>query len=212
MEMEYEICYLIGETKETNLEEIRKNVEKIIIKNKGALIDGEFVKKRRLAYKIKKEARGTFVAKRFTLPSKNERDEKYPEKDFISEMTKDFNFNQDILRFIFVKADELPSLEELKEQVKEASEERRGNQRNEKEFRKETQVRKKIVTPAKKKMKKKASVEIKVKKEKIEKKIKVEKKIKKELPIKNGAKKKKELKNDISEDNIDEKLDEILNI
>ena len=74
--MEYEICYLIGESKEAGLEKIRKDVEEIVTKYKGALLEGEFVKKRRLSYEIKGEARGTFVAKRFTLPSKDEKEEK----------------------------------------------------------------------------------------------------------------------------------------
>jgi|GEM_PF-1096408 ribosomal protein S6 len=111
--MEYEICYLIGESKEANLDKIRKDVEEVISKHQGVLIDGEFVKKRRLSYEIKKEARGTYVAKRFSLPSKDEIDEKYPEKDFIGEITSDLNFSQDVLRFMIVKAEEIPDLKDL---------------------------------------------------------------------------------------------------
>ncbi|KKP68156.1 MAG: hypothetical protein UR65_C0062G0012 [Candidatus Moranbacteria bacterium GW2011_GWE2_35_164] len=60
--MEYEICYLIGESKEANLDKIRPIVEGIITKHKGTFLEGEFVRKRRLSYEIKREARGTYVA------------------------------------------------------------------------------------------------------------------------------------------------------
>jgi ribosomal protein S6 len=209
--MEYEICYLIGEAKEANLEKIRKDVEKVITTHKGSLLEGEFVRKRRMAYEIKKEARGTYVAKRFTLPGKDERDEKYPGEDFIGEITKDLNFNQDLLRFIIVKADELPSLEELEELVKEAAEAKKDGRRD---FNKETSHRKeRTATPVKKapvvKEEKDASSKAEVKEVKKETPTKEEKK---ETPKEKPKKKKEESKDDISEDNIDEKLDEILDI
>lgn len=216
--MEYEICYLIGEAKEADLEKIRKGVEEIITKYKGTLLEGEFVKKRRLAYEIEKEARGTYVAKRFTLPGKDERDEKYPGEDFISDMTKDLNFNQDILRFIIVKSDELLSFEELEAVDQETKREKEG-------FKKDAPARQeRIVTPkkeapAKKEEPKKeieeAKEEAPAKKEKVEEKTE---EVKEDAPVKEEEKEedkkenKKDKKNDISEDNIDEKLDEILNI
>jgi len=113
--MEYEICFLVGEAKESDLDKIKSEVEKVVKKHQGVFTKDEWEKKRRLAYEIKKEARGTYVAKRFTLPNKDERDEKFPGVDFIGDITNDLNFNQNILRFIIVKADELLSLDELKE-------------------------------------------------------------------------------------------------
>jgi len=241
--MEYEICYLIGEAKEADLEKIRKDVEGIVTKNKGTLLDGEFVKKRRLAYEIKREARGTYVAKRFTLPEKDERDEKYLGEDFINEMTKELNFNKDLLRFIIVKADELTSFEELEESEKVASEERRGGREGgkrevKKPIRNATLIvaggessarEEKVAAPAP--VKEKVKEETVIKEDSSDTEVgKVEEK-KEEVPkteVKEKEEKEEEKKeekkparnavptvadgDDISEDNIDEKLDEILNI
>ncbi|MDX9855330.1 MAG: 30S ribosomal protein S6 [Parcubacteria group bacterium] len=200
--MEYEVCYLIGETKEANLEKIRKEVEEVIEKNKGKLLEGEFVKKRRLAYEIKNESRGTYVAKRFVLPSRDERDEKYKGENLVGKITKEVGFNQDILRFIIVKADEIPSLKELEKSEKGAREENRDLKKElaAKKFAKE----KKSLTEDKEKVFSKDKKESGTK-EKVE-------KVVSESPKIEEKKGKKEEKSDISEDNIDEKLDEILNI
>ncbi|MDH4330935.1 MAG: 30S ribosomal protein S6, partial [Candidatus Moranbacteria bacterium] len=115
--MEYEICYLIGESKETELDSIKKGVEEIITHEGGVLLDSEFLEKRKMAYEIKKEIRGTYIAKRFTVVDKDEREEdQYPEKDIISEITTKMNLNNDVLRFIVIKADDLPELNASKEQ------------------------------------------------------------------------------------------------
>ncbi len=223
--MEYEIFYLIGESKEANLDKIRENVEAIIKKNQGKIDEDEFVKKRRLAYEIKKEARGTYVAKRFSLPDKDERDEKFSGIDFIGEITKELNFNQEVLRFVIVKTDDVPNLSELKK--KEAEMKKEIDTSNEKRnFNNRESINRKFV---KKNETKKSSsgtkVEEKKEEDKSEKKetvvmkkktvktknesLKKEKKI-----VKKNTKKKMEKKDvdKISEKNIDDKLDEILNI
>lgn len=213
--MEYEICYLIGESKESDLDKIRKDVENVITKHNGSLIEGEFVKKRRLSYEIGKESRGTYIAKRFRLPSKDEIEEKYSGKDFIGEMTKDLNFNQDILRFIVVKADELLNFEELKE-FDEKTERVKQNYKTEAlAGKKETAAPSKNEESGKKSADSfdKPSSQKGSKTEVADKKKNVEKK--KEKPEEKEDKKLSADENkegDISEENIDEKLDEILNI
>lgn len=240
--MEYEICYLIGESKEADLDKIRPNIEAIIKKHKGTLLEGEFVKKRRLAYEIKREARGTFVAKRFTVPSKDEREEKFPDYDIMGEINKELRFNQEIIRYMIVKTDDLISFEELriaqeKAQGQAAS---RDFKREDgpRKFEKKPMARKEVFRKPKEEVKEVAKEEIKkevpapksaseepVKKEEIEevvqevvkketkKKIKEVKKAKEDKIEKKESKKKVAKKEEgILGDDIDEKLDEILNI
>lgn len=211
--MEYEICYLIGESKEADLDKIRKDVEKVIEKHKGLLIEGEFVKKRRLAYEIKNEARGTYVAKRFNLPTKDEREEKYPEKDFVVEMTKDLNFNQDVLRFIIVKADELVSFEELENLEEDNKREKEGFKKSNRVVKEVSKKEEKIISPKEEDITPKEEKVEEALKEEIPAEEKIKEKAEEEIKEEKSDKKEgKEDKNDISEDNIDEKLDEILNI
>ncbi len=234
--MEYEICFLVGESKESGLDKTKSAIEKIVKKHQGVFTGEEFVNKRRLAYEIGKEARGTFVAMRFTLPDKDERDEKFPGVDFIGDMTRDLNFNQDVLRFIIVKADELPSLEELKKKLAEekAEKETADGKKDEnvvksvKSVGKDKDEKKKVVaekeTTDKKEEDENEKDEVKVdeqkeaKEEKDEKKEeekeekKEEEKKEEKVEKKEGEKKEKKKKDEITEDDIDEKLDEILNI
>lgn len=218
--MEYEICYLIGETKEIDLEKIRKEVEKSIEKNEGKLIEGEFVIKRRLAYQIKNEARGTYVAKRFSLPGKDERDERKIESNLVEKITKEVKFNPNILRFIIVKTDDLLSFDELESAGKDAKDDRKGKNKD-MSVRAASADRKpaervaapvedvKKEAPAKEE---KSEAEEKPAKEKSDSVKEEPKKKKKADPSSDEASSKKEDKDDISEDNIDAKLDEILNI
>lgn len=218
--MEYEICYLIGESKEANLDKIRPAIEGIIEKHKGTFLEGEFVKKRRLAYEIKREARGTYVARRFTIPSKDERDELFPDYDIMGEINKELRYNQDILRFMVVKTDDLPPLKDLEV----ADDKYRNQQSVAKEFKSEQKMRKfekPKVEPKKEEVKIvekneiKEEVEVKPK-EKVEEVRTEDVKEAKEAAVEEKPKKKtkkKEDKEDISlGDDIDQKLDEILNI
>jgi ribosomal protein S6 len=223
--MEYEICYLIGESRETDLDSIRKGVEEIVTKEGGKLLDGEFLEKRKMAYEIKKEVRGTYIAKRFSVDDKDTREKKeYPGKDVVAEITKKMNLNNDVLRFIMVKTDDLPELkteEELKEEKDMIQKEK-----EEREEKREKKEEKKTVRKAKKEVVKKKEEKEEVVEEKKEKKEeKVEKKeekeeVAKEEVVKEEKKEKKEVKKEKTEkkseekedEDIDKKLDEILNM
>lgn len=212
--MEYEICYLIGESKEANLDKIRPGVESIIEKHKGVFLEGEFVRKRRLAYDIKGEKRGTYVARRFTVPSRDDRDENPSDYDIMGEINKELRFNQDILRYMLVKTDDLPPLKDL-EVIEEKDKKEFKSQEEKKEpIKREVKIEEKkevIVAEAKEEV-----IETK-KEEKKEKTVKEEVKEieeaeefqeKEEKPKKKTKKKETETLGD----DIDEKLDEILNI
>lgn len=210
--MEYEICYLIGESKEANLDNIRPKVEQIIEKHKGTFLEGEFLRKRRLSYEIKGEARGTYVARRFTVPSKDERDELFPDYDIMGEINKELRFNQDIIRFMVVKTDDLPPLKDL-ELVEEKSKEQ--NFKREEKFVVKSKNEK--VIPAKEDKKeefKKVKAEEKVKKAEKVASVKEEEVSKVSAELLENKSKSKSAKKDkeILGDDIDEKLDEILNI
>jgi hypothetical protein len=67
--------------------------------------------KRKLAYPINKETRGTYIARRFTLPSKDER-KKSDKEGVITELTRKLELHHDVTRFLIVRAEELPALGE----------------------------------------------------------------------------------------------------
>jgi len=223
--MEYEICYLIGESKESNLETIKAAVEKIITAHKGTWLEGEFIKKRRMAYKIKGEARGTYVARRFTIPSRDERDEVKNDYDIMGEINKELRFNQDLLRFMIVKTDDLPPLQDLinaeEKNAKTFSKERKFGKEESSQKVEEKKPEVKKEAPKKEEVKEEAPKVKEVKEEKAEAKektkeeMKEEKKEEKKAEKKEAKKKEKKEKEDdglMSDSDIDEKLDEILNI
>jgi len=109
--MQYEICYLVGESMDTDLERIKGEVEKIIVDEGGVFLETETRDRRKLAYKVEKDIRGTYVARRFTLPEKDA-DDAVEGRDSISEMNKKLNLYHDILRFLLVRADDLPELKQ----------------------------------------------------------------------------------------------------
>lgn len=127
--MQYELFYLVGEKNETNIDAIREDVNKILAEEKATLIDQEVVEKRKLAYEIKHQHRGTYVTRRFDLPEVDYwADEANAEKEFgINAITKKLNLHPQVLRSMIVKADELPEMgakearqaRELKEQKEE---------------------------------------------------------------------------------------------
>ncbi len=107
--MQYELFYLVGGSKEAELEKIKAEVEDIVIKNDGKFSEKETLDKRRMAYAIKHDTHGIYVARRFEIE---------PEK--ISEITKKLNLNLNVLRFIISRADELPELLSKEERIRAA--------------------------------------------------------------------------------------------
>ncbi|MFC1645046.1 30S ribosomal protein S6 [Patescibacteria group bacterium] len=194
--MEYEICYLIGESKEVELDSIKEGVEKIVTEAGGTFIEGEFKEKRKMAYEIKKEIRGIYVARRFNVDKNS---------DAVSEITGELNLNNDVLRFIVVKTDELPELRESEldsnGKVVEKKVEEKRSRPVKRTLRKEArEVKKEEVKEVKKEEVKKEEV----KKEEVKKEVKKEE-VKDDK--KNDSKKEPE-----SKEEFDKKLDDLLNI
>lgn len=115
---EYEIFYLVGETKDAELPRIKTAVETLIVGEGATFLPGETTDKRKLAYLIKKEVRGTYIARRFTVPQEEEAlaeelAKRKDEVDFIARVTKKLNLSKDVLRFLILRADDLPVLAQI---------------------------------------------------------------------------------------------------
>jgi len=110
--MQYELFYLVGERQEGTLDAIREGVN-IMLTSKGAkLVGEELTEKRKLAYEIKHQNKGTYVTRRFELDEIDFwADEKNSEREFgIQAMNNKLNLNNDVLRFLIVKTEDLPEL------------------------------------------------------------------------------------------------------
>lgn len=105
--MRYELFYLIAGSKEAELEAIKAGVQEIVTAEGGVFEEKEVVEKRKLAYAIKHENRGLFVARRFEIAD--------PQK--LQEITRKLNLNTNILRSVISRADELPELKTKEERI-----------------------------------------------------------------------------------------------
>lgn len=185
--MRYELCYLVGDSKEQDFTRIKEEVSAIISKEGGKWLEPQIEEKRKMAYRVKKEVRGVYVAQQFEIIKDEEDGEKINSLDNIN---KKLNLYNDILRFIIVKAEDVPELKVREGKpvfVKDA-----GNGRG--NYKKPVYVKKETVAKEKVEAKKPADAKAMAdkKEEKIEEKISEEK-----------VEDKK---------SIDEKIDEILNI
>lgn len=159
--MNYELFYLVGASKEAELDKIKKEVSDIATSEGAVFEDKQVVEKRKMAYEIKRENRGFYVAQRFDLEE--------PEK--IQSMIKKLNLYGNILRSLITRTDELPEL----------------TSREERETKDKAKIR--IEAPKKEKLSEVKAVESK----------------KEEVPAIPEQKK-------AEEEDIDKKLEEILNI
>ena len=181
--MNYEINFLILQSKTEGLAEIRQKIKKIIEEKNGKITDELIYEKRKLSYEINHEGYGFFTVYRFDI----EKDEE--DNDSIKLLKNDLNLASEIARYIIVRSDELPALHEKKEERKE----------NSKEINKD---------------KKDGNIEVKkVATQKISSKEEISKEdLERELKKKDEKPKKKDKTDDASLNDLDKKLDEILNI
>jgi len=106
--MKYELCYLVGETKEQDLARIKEEVKNIVSQEGGKWDELVIEEKRKMAYKVGKEARGIYVTGQFEIV-KDELEEGEV-KNPVENINRKMNLYHDALRFILIKADELPEL------------------------------------------------------------------------------------------------------
>lgn len=114
--MEYELLYLVGESRDAELPKIREDVEAIVGGFGGTFLPAETEEKRNLAYLIKKDRRGTFVARRFTLPAPGDGpfvEEAEPKEGAIEGINRKLLLYPSVLRFLILRADKLPELKPI---------------------------------------------------------------------------------------------------
>jgi len=161
--MQYELFYLVGASKESDLDKIKSAVSNIVISEGGVFEEKQITEKRKLAYKVKHETHGFYVAQRFTIE----------ETEKLRSLNKKLGLYPDILRSLISKTSELPELTTREE-------------RREKEL---------------------SKVKIEPLKEKIAAVKKAE-----EKAVKPSAPPVPKKKPEVSDEDIDKKLEEILNI
>ena len=125
--MEYELMFLIADSKKPELDRIKNEIH-ALVETAGGTWTGESLEfDRKLSFEIKHNWRGTYFVQRFTLPTKDEQDDLTEEQNTASgaimEMTRQLNLNQEILRYIIVKATELPPLADFAKQFEKAQKE-----------------------------------------------------------------------------------------
>ena len=110
--IEYELLYLVAESKEVDLARIKEEVKAIVEANGGTYTGAEKLEKRKLAYAIKREIRGTYIAQRFTTADRNKREASIEagEASIVTTISRLITLYRDVLRFIIVRAEDLPSL------------------------------------------------------------------------------------------------------
>ncbi len=111
--VEYELFYLVGETKEAELPRIKEAVQKMVTDEGAVLLPLETEEKRKLAYEVKKEIRGIYIARRFTLPDHDEVDQETVEIHPLTKINRSLMLSKDVLRFLILRADTLPELKAI---------------------------------------------------------------------------------------------------
>ena len=108
--MRYELFYLIGGSKEAEVEKVKAEIKKLVEEAGGVFEEKETQEKRKLAYKIKHDTHGVYVAQRFVLD----------DSEKIKEISGKLTLNNLILRFLLSRAEELPELKSKEERISEA--------------------------------------------------------------------------------------------
>lgn len=98
--MEYELFYLVGASKEAEIEQIKSDVKNIATAEGAEFLEKQVGEKRKLAYPVKHETHGVYIAQRFNLED--------PEKT--QSITQKLNLYTKILRFMITRSDDLPPL------------------------------------------------------------------------------------------------------
>jgi len=115
--------WLVPDTKKEDLPRLKTEVNNIITKAGGTVIGETIEFEQKLAYQIKHNWKGIYVVGRFTLKSKDDREENEDTTDAIGEMTRQLNLHKELLRYIIVSAKDLPSLESFSKEATRAKKE-----------------------------------------------------------------------------------------
>lgn len=146
--MRYEIFYLIGSSREADLETIKSEIKELIATEGAVFEEKETVEKRKLAYAVKHESRGIYVAQRFSLEDE--------QKEKIHEINRKLGHYGNILRYLISRADELPELKTKEERIAAESASKMKRPIKKEEEKKKPQPE---ISPEKKEIKKKVETE-----------------------------------------------------
>ncbi len=205
--MLYEINYLVLQSKTSEIEKIREEMKKIIESFDAKVTAEKTYLKRKLSYEITHERYGFFTVLRFEIKDNGQ----------IQELKKNLNINKDVSRYIIVRADELPSLEEHVQ--KEADIQRKDTLKQDEvekalaeEAKKTASLEPEVIeTAPKKEVEKEIVSEETEKEEAVAEEEKEEETTSKEIE-ENEKEKKEDRDEKVSLDELDKKLDEILNL
>jgi ribosomal protein S6 len=112
--IEYELFFLVGESQEAEKDGIATRVAKAVETEGGTFLAPVTEEKRKLAYEIQGEIRGTFIARRFTLPGVDELPEERGDAVHpLDKINRALQLDKGVLRFIIVRADNLPELKPI---------------------------------------------------------------------------------------------------
>jgi len=130
----YELFYLILDSKESEMSEIRKQVEGVVSEFGGTFLPEGTEEKRNLAYEIRKERRGTYAAYRFTLPVPGDEpvaERKEEPVNAIDAIDRKLRLLDGVARFMLVRAERLPELKAIprEERPRKRRDDRRGGRR-----------------------------------------------------------------------------------
>lgn len=153
--MQYELFYLVGQNNEENLDAIKKEVEQTLTDEGAVFGEMEVITRRKLSYEVKHQIKGIYIARRFEMPDVDYWAEGSDEEKVakIEVVTKKLNLNQNVLRFMIVKASELPELKQ-KEEIPAKSEPQRRDRREARDSRGRSEKPVRAEKPAKKEEKK----------------------------------------------------------
>ena len=126
MALEYELFYLVGEKKDAELPRIKEEIEALVTGVGGTFLPAMTEEKRKMAYEIKDEVRGTYIARRFTLPDKDEIERAADEIHPIVKIERALTLSKDVLRSIVLRADELPELKPIEREERPMTDKKLG--------------------------------------------------------------------------------------
>lgn len=108
--MQYELFYLIGASYEADVPKIKDEISALVKSLGGVFEEKETIERRRMAYDVKHEKQGFYIAQRFELEN----------LENLQELNNKLNLRSDVFRFIISKADELPELKTKEEREKQS--------------------------------------------------------------------------------------------
>lgn len=126
MALEYELFYLVGEKKDAELPRIKEAIEGIVTEVGGTFLPAVTEEKRKMAYEVKDEIRGTYIARRFTLPDKDEIERGVDEIHPIVKIERALALSKDVLRSLVLRADDLPELKAIEREERPVTDKRLG--------------------------------------------------------------------------------------